>query len=298
LIPRELRDLYATNPAECPGSFWTGGERAGSPALILATCRKRTCPVCGPRWILQNLERFAHHFARHDGQLYRGEVADYDWRAVAADMRRQAKKLGAPLRYVAVRQGDESTLVILASVPVGEVARPVETPEAVDVLRHSLDGAAMGPRPVQACRAWGKLPKAVEVKRVPHRCSVKAFRDTVRAWGSGVESGARFIVAERDGLFLDETGHVDYAARVDFWTEAELRDCPGFGADDADEYHQRAAARRERLRQKPPPGPPPPPAAGCQHGDVAETLTFDGHVNRQCRECGEWLPCRRANRAP
>jgi len=180
----------------------------------------------------------------------------------------------------------------------GEVARPVETPEAVDVLRHSLDGAAMGPRPVQACRAWGKLPKAVEVKRVPHRCSVKAFRDTVRAWGSGVESGARFIVAERDGLFLDETGHVDYAARVDFWTEAELRDCPGFGADDADEYHQRAAARRERVRQRPPPAPPPPPAAACQHGDVAEILTFDGFVNRQCRACGEWLPCRRANRAP
>jgi putative DNA primase/helicase len=29
----------------------------------------------------------------------------------------------------------------------------------------------------------------------------------------------------------------------------------------------------------------------CQHGNVIETPTSDGYVNRQCRDCGKWLPC-------
>jgi hypothetical protein len=33
--------------------------------------------------------------------------------------------------------------------------------------------------------------------------------------------------------------------------------------------------------------------AVCAHQDVEETPTFDGYLNRQCRQCGEWLPCRR-----
>ena len=32
----------------------------------------------------------------------------------------------------------------------------------------------------------------------------------------------------------------------------------------------------------------------CPHTNVAETPTFDGYVNRQCRDCGEWLRCRKA----
>lgn len=34
--------------------------------------------------------------------------------------------------------------------------------------------------------------------------------------------------------------------------------------------------------------------AVCAHNDVEETPTFDGYLNRQCRQCGEHLPCRRA----
>ena len=37
-------------------------------------------------------------------------------------------------------------------------------------------------------------------------------------------------------------------------------------------------------------------AADCEHPDVEETLTHDGYVNRQCRQCGEDLPCRKLER--
>ena len=38
--------------------------------------------------------------------------------------------------------------------------------------------------------------------------------------------------------------------------------------------------------------------ADCQHEDVAETPTFDGFINRQCRKCGHDLQCRRAEAVP
>jgi len=31
----------------------------------------------------------------------------------------------------------------------------------------------------------------------------------------------------------------------------------------------------------------------CPHDTVEETRTSDGYVNRQCRDCGEWLPCQK-----
>ena len=34
--------------------------------------------------------------------------------------------------------------------------------------------------------------------------------------------------------------------------------------------------------------------AVCLHEDVEETPTFDGYLNRQCRQCGQNLGCRRA----
>jgi hypothetical protein len=30
----------------------------------------------------------------------------------------------------------------------------------------------------------------------------------------------------------------------------------------------------------------------CPHANVEETETHDSYVNRQCRDCGTWLPCR------
>jgi len=291
-IPQPVRERFASNPSDCPEVFWTGGQTNGSPALIAATCGKRSCPVCGAYWKLKTFKRFHHHLTDHDGQLYHGEVSDFDWRAVAAGMRRQAKKTGIPFRYLAIRQAaDETTLVVIASVPVGAVALPVEVSAALDLLADAIDGAAVGPRPVQGCRVWGRLPKEVEVERVPGGASPSAFRATAKARGSGTETGGRFILCDRPGLLLDETGQVDIHAREDFWYEAWLRDNPG--NDNPDEFHRRAAECRERLRRK-----PPPAAATCQHDQVAETPTFDGYVNRRCRACGEWLPCRRADRAP
>jgi archaellum biogenesis ATPase FlaH len=38
--------------------------------------------------------------------------------------------------------------------------------------------------------------------------------------------------------------------------------------------------------------------AVCAHQDVEETPTFDGYLNRQCRQCGERLPCRRVEAKP
>jgi hypothetical protein len=35
----------------------------------------------------------------------------------------------------------------------------------------------------------------------------------------------------------------------------------------------------------------------CTHPDVAETPTHDGYVNRQCKLCGAWLPCRKAEQS-
>jgi putative DNA primase/helicase len=32
----------------------------------------------------------------------------------------------------------------------------------------------------------------------------------------------------------------------------------------------------------------------CPHNNVEKTATHDGYVNRQCRDCGMWLPCRPA----
>ncbi len=32
----------------------------------------------------------------------------------------------------------------------------------------------------------------------------------------------------------------------------------------------------------------------CSHSNVTETPTADGYFNRQCRDCSEWLPCRKA----
>jgi hypothetical protein len=254
--------------------------------------------VCGPRWILNYLERFHHHFVRHGGQLYYGRVVDYDWKATAAAMRRQAKKLGIPLRYVCVRDEDETTLTVISSIPVGDVAHPVELAEALSITQQALDNAATGRRPVQSCKAWGKLPRESDVERLKHKeCSPAAFKATVWAWEADVEASGRLLLCNRPGLFLDSAGVVDVQAREDFWFETWLRDrrSNGDGYEDPEEYHQRAAEQRERITKP----PPPPPAVECDHtGLIDETPTFDGYVNRTCRRCGQNLPCRKADRAP
>ena len=58
-----------------------------------------------------------------------------------------------------------------------------------------------------------------------------------------------------------------------------------------------------RLRARETPGPtqnsPSSPSSPttCPHTDIDETRTQDGYINRQCRDCGDWLPCVKAPEA-
>ncbi len=287
--PQAARERFASSPANCPKVRWVGGERGGSPALIAGTCGRRTCPTCGEYWKLQTYKRFHSHVVRHDGQLYHATVDDGDWRALVLSMRRQAKRMGLPLRYVAVRGADEMSLIVFASVPVGRVAQPVEKAAALGLLMDAIDQAPLGPRPVSASREWGRLPRELEVEKVPFRCSPDAFRKTAEAWGSGTKGSSRFLVCEREGLFCDESGKIDVEARSDFWREGLTRDLDGNQA--GDDFHRQQAAEREARRRR-----PPPPTAECQHdGPIDETPTRDGYLNRTCRACGEALGCRRVD---
>jgi hypothetical protein len=188
------------------------------------------------------------------------------------------------------------TLTVIASVPIGAVAHPVEVVAALETLQAALDDAAMGPRPVSASREWGRLPRESEVERVAYRCTPTAFRATAAAWGSDVQGHGRFLVCERERLFADDTGKIDPQARDDFWVEAGIRDGLSWEGDDPDAFHCRAAESRERARRERKEAKLRPPATECRHdGPVDETPTFDGYLNRQCRACGEWLPCRKAS---
>jgi len=246
--------------------------------------------VCGAYWRLRTYDRFGFHLPAHDGQLYTDTVSAWDWGATLKDMRRRAKKLGVPFRFVAIRCKEGDILTVIASVPVlPTVAHPVELTQALDVLERALDDADFGPRPVSACRAWGPLEREKEVERVPGGCSPGAFRATVKAWGAEVKAkqDGRIMKPDRAGMFKGTDGKLDAMAQADFWREAELRDCVGTTA--ADEFHGRTAEKRKRIQA-------PPIGSICSHpvDQVTETPTFDGYLNRQCRQCGEWLPCRKA----
>jgi hypothetical protein len=153
---KRARGMWRTNAWDCEDAKkygGTGGRLENSPVLIARTCHKRTCPVCGPYWQLKNFRRFGFHIFSHDGQLYVDSIADIDWSAIAKDMRRRAKKLRVPLRYVAIRNEDNA-LTVISSVPVLAIARPLEKAEALDLLERAVDAASMEPRPITGCRDW------------------------------------------------------------------------------------------------------------------------------------------------
>jgi hypothetical protein len=153
-LPKRIREKYASNAWDCPCVRGVAGLANLSPALIAATCRKRSCPVCRPYWCLQTYDRFGCHLSGHDGQLYTDTVSDFDWQAIHKDMSRRARKLGVPLRYVAMRNKEGDLLTIIASVPIRpDVAHPVELSAALDILERAIDDADWGPRPFSACRA-------------------------------------------------------------------------------------------------------------------------------------------------
>ncbi|MGA2255553.1 MAG: hypothetical protein ABSG53_12890 [Thermoguttaceae bacterium] len=285
--PRRIREKYASNAWECEKARGVAGQAEGSPALICATCRKRSCPVCAQYWRLKTFDRFGFHLHNHDGQLYADTIPDFDWKSTLEDMRRRAKKLDVPLFFVSIRD-DSDNLTVFASVPVrGDVAKPVELPEALKLLETAIDQAAEGPRPVNACRAWGKLPDKKEVQRVPGGCSPSAFRATLLAWKAEAVGSDRFILCNRPGLFLDSEGHLEGQLQCDFWREAETRDWAGDAA--ADETRERLAAARERRKQEAPKVDP----ADCFH-DYQERPDPErpGWLKTSCPDCGKVLGSR------
>ena len=292
-----IRDRWQGNPWECGEAYGIAGRANKGPALMPAVCRKRSCPICGPFWKLRMYDRFGFHIHGHDGQLYSDVIHDSDWKAISTDMRRRSRRLGVPLRFVAIRdEGDN--LTIIASVHIRpDIAKPIEKPKALEILETAIDNAAMGLRPISSCREWKRIEQTPEVERVPGGCSPSAFHRTLEQWGTKARKEGRFFKAETDGLFRASDGSLDTDAELDFWYEGALRDM--MGDDEAVAYHDEAARRRAN-RPTPataPPQSPPSAVATCCHppDQVKESPpTFDGFINRQCGVCGEWLPCREA----
>ena len=281
-IPRRIRDKYDSNPWECEKARGVAGQAEGSPVLICATCRKRSCPVCAQYWRLKTFDRFGFHLHNHDGQLYADTIPDFDWKSTLEDMRRRAKKLGVPFCFVSIRD-DSDNLTVLASVPIrAEVAKPVELPEALELLETAIDQAAEGPRPVNACRAWSRLPDKKEVRRVAGGCSPSAFRATLLAWKAQAVGSERFIMCDRPGLFFNSEGHLDVQLQCDFWREAETRDYAGEAA--ADETRERLAAAREQRTR----GGPTIDPLNCFH-DYHERPdpARPGWLKTSCPNCGK-----------
>ena len=296
-LPQRIRTLFASNPWSCSKVRGVAGRETAtfSPALIAAGCGTWICPVCGEYRRLRAYDRFGFHIFHHDGELYCDTVADFDWPAVLKTMRRRAKKLNVPLRYVSIRVG-ANNLTVIASVPILDVACPIEFSEALEVLECALVDVATDCRPIAACREWGLLPKEHAIERVPGGCTPAAFRKTAESWGTVATSdGGRFIKAG-EGLFLDENKQLDEAAEVDYWFEAWLRDHQGDA--EADTFHLTAAEQRERITTAvdvpaEPVGPATIPTHVCTHERIEETQTHDGFINRKCRDCEAWLPCRK-----
>jgi len=272
--PQRIRKAWETNPWDCSAVFGVAARKDASPALLPAACGRRDCPICGPRWKLKNYRRFHEHIMAHDGELYWGAVADYDWRAVATDMRRQAKKLGIPLRYVTLRGGDEITLTVIASVPVGAFAKPIRKPEALMLLEEAIDTAAVGPRPISASRQWGVLHEEdVEITKVGGGCSLRSFKVVLEAWGSTAQ-GRRAILAQTKGLFLDSDGRLDEAREAAFWSDCRRLDCSSPLTD----------WRMSEADHSPSSGLNP---TRCQH-DYQDLPTGDGRARRVCLKCGDF----------
>jgi len=259
---KAIRNQWATNPWDCQEAFRTRGRQNLSPCQIVATCRRRSCEVCAKYWKRQTFRRFGYYIFAHDGQLYVDSIHEFDWPATIKEMRRRAKRLGVPLRYVAIRDEDNFFTIISSIIP-GEVAWPVEKADALDMLEHAVDTASLDPRPVNSCRDWKPLDKP-EVKRVPGEvCSPEAFRATCKKWGSDVEGGPRFLKCEAAGLFAGEDGTLDTTAENDFWYEGYLRDTKGDAFADA--QHDKAIVERKRIKAATDaPEAPSAAAATCQ----------------------------------
>jgi hypothetical protein len=303
-IPQYIRKQsakYSTNPWDCPSAFGVAGQIRHSPALIPAVCRKRDCPVCGPRWRQVTFERFAYHIDRHNGELFADCVPDVDWQATLKTMRRKSKASGTPLTFVAIRD-EEGMLTVISSVAPSPYATPIDKTAAVETLQRAVDAADPAPRPFSACRAWGKIDTHPgpedKAQRVPGGASPAAFAATLGAWGAeAVTDRGAVHRCSVDNLFLDpSTGQTDGVARADFWREAELY--TACGPDAAAEFRERAAKRR-----RPRCDDEPPAVATCQHPpghihDWEDTPTGDGWKRRTCTSCGEFFGYVQAEATP
>ena len=280
---KHARDLWASCPWDCPHAFGAAGLANLSPALICATCRKRSCPVCGEYWKLTTFRRFGFYIFTHDGELFTATVSDFDWPAIRKDMARRAKKLNTPLRYVATRCKEGDELVIIASVPIlADAGRPVEPAAALAILEKAIDDIFWGRRPFSSCRAWGPLETEREAERVPGGCTLPAFVKTVKAWGADVsekQQQRRVVKPNRSGMLADDTGkNLDAMAQSHFWREAETRDYAG--EDAARQVHEQLTQERKQRR------PAAPPCQSCSPADRKTEIAPDGRQRQVCGKCG------------
>jgi len=287
-IPKRIREKWSCSPWNCDKARGVGYSVDGSPWLICATCRKWSCPVCADYLRLKAYDRFGFHLTSFDGQIYHDLISDLDWKSSLEDMRRRAKKLGVPLCFVTIRD-EAGSLTCFASVSVrADIAQPVNLSEALNLLESALDGVGDSSRPINACRAWGKLLVVREGYRVPGGCSPSAFRATLLAWKASAVGSERFIKCDRSGLFLVD-GKLDEQLQCDFWREAETYGYAGAAA--ANETRRTLAAARERRRQGPTIDP-----ANCFH-DFQERPDPErpGWLKTSCPHCGKVLGSRTEN---
>jgi len=96
------------------------------------------------------------------------------------------------------------------------------------------------------------------------------------------------------GQMLDRAGETDGAAKWVITEPAKSRGLEGTTGTNPSpsrvRTHAHTHARNLETTESSPrsPGSPLP----CQHDDVEETETHDGYLNRKCRRCGDWLPCK------
>ena len=201
-IPQYIRKQsarYSTNPWDCPGAFGVAGQIRHSPALIPAVCRKRDCPVCGPRWSQVTFERFGYHIDQHAGPLFTDCIPDVDWQATLKAMRRESKASGTPLTFVAIRD-EEGMLTVISSVAPSPYATPIDKTAAVETLQRAVDAADPAPRPFSACRRGARSTPIPSRRTRPSGCRVVHLLPPSRQhWGHGVLklslTAVRFTVA-------------------------------------------------------------------------------------------------------
>ena len=148
-------------------------------------------------------------------------------------------------------------------------------------------------RRVRVAKSAGRPEPEEPWYKLPGNASRVAFTETVKAWESSTTDAKDGFLIARGDLFLDGQGDFDASLEADFWREVEIFDL--YAPQSIDLAREEAAEfRASRVWSRRPAAVSPAKVSDCPHNDITEILTHDGFFNRQCRTCGEWLPCRKA----